>query len=136
MIRLEKLGRLETIIGELKIDDARFSSASTRAKHDHWKKENKIFTSFVGKVVGSEIEDQAAFLLYHLKNMFPRRGYISACVDSFSTRHDYSTLSKEARKSRSKIYKAFDELLAKMSGTLDQMTQKKFLNARFTEINR
>ena len=134
-MRLVQLGRMEAVIGELKEEHLRFSTASTRVKHDHWKKENEIFKSFVGKVAGSEIEDQAAFLLYHLKNMYPHRSFISVCVDSFSGMKDYSTLSKGARKSRSKIYKAFDELLAKMSGTLDQMTQKKFLNARFTEIH-
>ena len=115
MQRSQKLARLEAIIDELKQEDKQFSTASTRGKHDHWKKENKLFTSFLEKVVGSQIEDQSAFLMYHLQKLYPHRSFIPVCVNYFSTMKDYSTLSKGARKSRSNIYKAFDELLAKMS---------------------
>ena len=71
MQRSQKLARLEAIIDELKQEDEQFSTASTRGKHDHWKKENKLFTSFLEKVVGSQIEDQSAFLMYHLQNILP-----------------------------------------------------------------
>ena len=131
MQRSQKLARLVAIIDELKQEDKQFSTASTRVKHDHWKKENKIFTSFMEKVVGSQVEDQSTFLMYHLQKLYPHHSFIPVCVNYFSTMKNYSTLSKGARKSRSNIYQAFDELLAKMSGTLDQTTQKNFLNARF-----
>ena len=135
MQRSRKLARLEAMMDELKQEEEKFSTASTRGKHDHWKKENKLLTSFMEKVVGSQIEDQSAFLMYHLEKLYPRQSFITVCVNSFSTMKDYSTLSKGARKSRSNIYKAFDELLVKMSGTRDQTIQKNFLNARFREIH-
>lgn len=66
MQRSRKLARLEAMMDELKQEEEKFSTASTRGKHDHWKKENKLFTSFMEKVVGSQIEDQSAFLMFHL----------------------------------------------------------------------
>ena len=39
IMRLLQLGRMEAVIGELKEEHLRFSAASTRVKHDHWKKE-------------------------------------------------------------------------------------------------
>ena len=48
---------------------------------------------------------------------------------------NYSELSEGRRKSPLKQYIAFYELLAKISGSQDQTTQKIFLNSRFKAIH-
>ena len=63
--------------------------------------------------------------------MYPAQTHISVCVADFKELKNYSELSKGGPKSRSQLYAAFDKLLAKISGSEDQSTQKIFLNARF-----
>ena len=50
--------------------------------------------------------------------------------DDFQEMKDYSEISKGGRKSHLKLYNAFNELLAKISGSQDQTAEKVFLNAK------
>ena len=104
--------RLGLIINELKEEELQFSNATTRQRHDHWEKENEIFTSILEKALGIKYrQDKAEFLLYQLRRkMYPHGSNISVYFDSFCQMKDYSTLSGDSRKSRSQIFKAFYEL--------------------------
>ena len=46
----------------------------------------------MGKALGSDRQDQAAFLLYYLRKLYPQQSHISVCVDDFDEMKDYSTL--------------------------------------------
>ena len=58
------------------------------------------------KIVGEDHQDQAASYPFAQEKLNPKRRHISVCVDDF----DEMTV---------KIYKAFDKLLAKISGALE-----------------
>ena len=134
-MRLEKLSRLKGGLRELGEEKLSFSSASVRQKNDHWRKESNVFASYLEKIVGSDKQEQAAYLLYQLRRLYPQGSHISVCVDDFKEMKDFSTLSKDGRKRRAPTYRAFDNLLSKMSGSGDRATHKKFLNLRFAAIH-
>ena len=134
-MRLEKLSRLEGVLHELEEEKLSFSGASVRQKNDHWRKESNVFVSYLEKIVGSDKQEQAAYLLYQLRRLYPQGSHISVCVDDFKEMKDFSTLSKDGRKRRAPTYRAFDNLLSKMSGSGDRATHTKFLNLRFAAIH-
>ena len=128
MFRIEKLTRLVNVIDELEEEKITFSTATKRTKRDHWKRESKAFMSLLGKIVGSDRQDKASYLLYHLRSLYPFRSHISVCVDDFDVMRDYSAISQNSRSKLGKtIYGAFDKLLTKIFSSTDQDTQTKFV---------
>ena len=97
MFRIEKLTRLVNVIDELEEEKITFSTATKRTKRDHWKRESKAFMSLLGKIVGSDRQDKASYLLYHLRSLYPFRSHISVCVDDFDVMRDYSAISQNSR---------------------------------------
>ena len=134
-MRCEKLSRLGAAVNELEEEKLSFSNASKRQKNNHWKKECEVFESFLGAIVGRDSRDKAAFLLYHLRRLYPDRSLISICVDDFQEMRNFSTLPKDGRKSRAPTYRVFDNLLSKMSGSLEQEVHRKFLDARLAAVH-
>jgi len=134
-MRREKLSRLEAVVNELEEEKLSFSNASMRQKNDHWKKESEVLESYLGTIVGRGSRDKAGFLLYHLRSLYPSRSHISICVDDFKEMTNFSTMSKDGRKSRAPTYRGFDNLFSKMSGSSDQEVHRKFLDARFAAIH-
>ena len=67
-MRFEKLSRLGENIDE-EFQEVSFSTAAARKKRDHWGKEHEVFSSFLEKVACEHGEDQATFLLHHLRKL-------------------------------------------------------------------
>ena len=82
------------------------------------------------------MEDQAAYLLWNIKKLFKGTSYLNFIFADFESLKDYSTLSKAERKNYGRYgYKIFDQVLAKMSGSDNQETHRKFLEARYNALH-
>ena len=115
-----------------------FSSLSARNRSKKLKSANRVLNALLEKTVGSVKEDQAGWLLYHLKKLYPGGRHLSLVMNDFRSLDDYLTCSKTKRRSYCREalpYESFNLTLEKVSGSRNQESQRAFLNSRFRAIH-
>lgn len=135
-LRYNELMEVQKKVDDILAPFVKFSALGSRKRRNLLKTANEVFSSFLGKLVGPDKADQAGYLLMHLKRVHQKGGHMTMVLDDLDRFPDYSALSTTKRKYLKKTaYKLFDKTLSKISGSDDQDTHRKFLNARYYAIH-
>ena len=127
---------LQEHVENLDFAPLQISSLSPRVLRDQLREANKIFSTLIEKIVGREKAEQATFLLQHLKRLYREKTHLSFVMKDLEALPDYGTLTKDERKRyHRRLYRNFDELLQKMSGSSEEETHRSFLSARFAAMH-
>ena len=124
-------------VDSLIVESLQHSTLNERERRDSFKEAHSVISAFLGKIVGSSKIDQVSFLLQHVKRLLPRGGHIKGVAEDLKSMKDFSTLSKNERKSYGRnVYKYFDIMIKKVSGSNDPATHRNFLSSRFMSMHK
>ena len=130
------MSQLQEKMSSLNAPTVRFNTLSARQKRNDFRDVNDAFSEFLEKTVGDEKEDQAAFLLYYLRRIYPSGSHFAVAVDDLETMKDQSTLSKTERRGRQTTQRTLEKIIFKFSGSEDPETHADMLNVRYTALHK
>ena len=123
-------------IANLNAPRFQFSELDSRSRRDKFKGANDVFDKLLGKIVGSERNDQVKYILWRLKRLKRKGSHLLSVVEDSETLEAYSTLSEAKRKSYGRTYyKTFDKMLTKICGSDEPENHRTFLNARLNAMH-
>merc|ERR1719397_1024488 len=88
------------------------------------------------KSVGVNVEDQAGWLLYHLKRLYPNGKHLEVIMEDYEQLRDFSSVSPYLRRDYTRSqYKIFQMALKKFSGSSSMDTHRQFLKAQYSAMH-
>ena len=135
-VRTLEFGAVSAAISKIAQPPLKYLTLDERQRRDALKPANEALEALIEKAVGSNIEDQAGWLLHHVKKLYPRGSFLTKVIDDYKELQDYSTISADRRKNyRKNQYKTFYKVVEKMSGSKSMSTHRKFFEGCYAGMH-
>ena len=135
-VRHSEFQNVRLSISALTQPPLRFSTLDDRKRREDLKPANDTLIAFMAKSVGVNVEDQAGWLLYHLKRLYPNGKHLEVIMEDYKQLRDFSSVSTHLRRNYTRAqYKIFQNAVKKFSGSTSMDTHRQFLKAQYSAMH-